>query len=429
MLLLASTIWFPQAWRTGSFSLALMPWLALGLLGFKLFGRVETRVTWIMAGSVFIGYTFLVEDPRSHFYMMYPGAALLAAAGWVELSRWLFLGRRSKLGQRPWAIKLSSLIAVGAAMLLFGAIVVYEGSIFLPTESAFERLEANWDESIWESIFDDLPGPRSYFGYPKREGWKTIGALRAMGEFPGDFRSMNEDFIVPIWYNFGQARSCYTNPAQIFVRAPDIDDSTSEGNYAEVGRVKREGEIRLHIFSSGADPETSPASYTLEAFENAFDRLATPEQYSRQAEPAEDVGTRFGPAIQLEGYELLTPTVAPGETLYIDLYWRALDRPGDNYRAFVHLTDGTNLWGQQDDTPACRLPTSIWRARQRGVGQFRLPVDPLTPPGRYALIVGLYQAETLERLEIVAGVGQPGDDFLWLLDIEVVDKHLNADQF
>jgi hypothetical protein len=63
------------------------------------------------------------------------------------------------------------------------------------------------------------------------------------------------------------------------------------------------------------------------------------------------------------------------------------------------------------------------------VGQFRLPVDPLTPPGRYSLIIGLYQAETLERLEIVAGVGQRGDDFLWLLDIEVIEKQLNADQF
>jgi hypothetical protein len=27
----------------------------------------------------------------------------------------------------------------------------------------------------------------------------------------------------------------------------------------------------------------------------------------------------------------------------------------------------------------------------------------------------------LERLKIISGTGQPGDDFLWLLDIEVVE--------
>jgi hypothetical protein len=53
------------------------------------------------------------------------------------------------------------------------------------------------------------------------------------------------------------------------------------------------------------------------------------------------------------------------------------------------------------------------------MGQFRLPVHPDTPPGRYPLIIGLYQADTLERLKITGGVGQIGDDFLWLGDVEV----------
>jgi len=122
------------------------------------------------------------------------------------------------------------------------------------------------------------------------------------------------------------------------------------------------------------------------------------------------------------GYDLPAATVAPGKTLYVNLYWRALQSPGDNYRAFVHLTDGANLWGQQDDDPACRLPTSIWRTGQRGLGQFRLLIKPETPSGRYPLIIGLYQADTLERLKITGGAGQVGDDFLWLGDVEVVGK-------
>jgi hypothetical protein len=30
-------------------------------------------------------------------------------------------------------------------------------------------------------------------------------------------------------------------------------------------------------------------------------------------------------------------------------------------------------------------------------------------------------ADTLERLKITGGAGKPGDDFLWLQDIEVVE--------
>jgi hypothetical protein len=112
-------------------------------------------------------------------------------------------------------------------------------------------------------------------------------------------------------------------------------------------------------------------------------------------------------------------TIAPGETLHVNLYWQAIAPPGDHYRAFVHLTDGSTLWAQQDEEPACRLPTPIWRAGQRGMGQFRLPVSPDTPPGRYPLIIGLYQTDTLERLPVTAGAGQTGDTFLWLGDVEV----------
>jgi len=51
-----------------------------------------------------------------------------------------------------------------------------------------------------------------------------------------------------------------------------------------------------------------------------------------------------------------------------------------------------------------------------------LPIKRETPPGRYPLIIGLYQADTLERLKITSGAGQVGDDFLWLGDVEVVEK-------
>jgi hypothetical protein len=307
------------------------------------------------------------------------------------------------------------------AILCLAVIILYEATIFLRAESGLDDLRAGWGGSLWETVYDDLPVPREYFGYPKREGWKAIGALRAAGVFPGDFRSVNEDFIIPIWYNYGVARSCYDTPAHYFVRSMDQEPENIVAGYHQVGQIEREGQVRLYIFSAGDEAGDPPSVYNLETFAPDFDRLATPQHFAEQAEPSHPVGTQFGPAIRFSGYDLPTTTVAPGETLRLNLYWQALGPPGDDYRAFAHVTDGTTVWAQQDDNLACRLPTSIWRAGQRGLGQFRLTVKPDTPPGRYPLIIGVYQAGTLERLKITAGVGQMGDDFLWLGDVEVVE--------
>lgn len=412
-----------------------LPLLALGLIGFVIwpalsrkkwseaFTSVEARAAWLMFGAGFIGYVFLVDDPRTHLYIIYPGAALLAGAGWAGgLEGW-------KVGRLKTAIfQFSSIlpvVLVSVMSILIILTVLYEAIIFLQTEPTLDQLRQRWEGLVWQGLYDDLPKAREYFGYPKREGWKAIGALRAQGLFPGDFRSVSEDFIIPIWYNFGQARSCYDTPAQLFVRAPGYDYFIPEPKiqeYSETGWIERENEVRLRIFSAGITATAPPPVYLLETLEPAFDQLATPQRFIQQAEPSRSIMTQFGPVIQFLGYDLPAASVAPGETLYLNLYWHALQPPGENYRAFVHLTDGTNLWGQQDDNPACRLPTSIWRTGQRGLGQFRLPIKPETPPGRYPLIIGLYQADTLQRLKITAGAGKIGDDFLWLGDIEVKKK-------
>lgn len=399
-----------------------LPLLGLGIAGFVIwpglrrqkwgeaFASIEAKAVWLIFGAGFIGYVFLVDDPRTHLYIMYPGAALLAGAGWAALDFRFSLHR--SLIFLLWIIPVC-------------LVILYEATTFLSTESALEQLRQRWEGSMWQVTNESLPKAREYFGYPKREGWKAIGALRAQGLFPGDFRSVNEDFVIPIWYNYGQARSCYDTPAQFFARAPGYDyfiPIPKIQAYGETGWIERESEIRLRIFSANVTTTAPPPIYSLETLETTFDQLATPQHFIQQAEPTRPVMVQFGPAIQFLGYDLPSATVTPGETLYLNLYWQALQPSSDNYRAFAHLTDGTTLWGQQDDDPACRLPTSIWRTGQRGLGQFRLPIKPETPPGRYPLIIGLYQANTLERLKIIAGAGKIGDDFLWLGDIEVSAK-------
>lgn len=422
LLLSLTTLWLPDLWRVGPLNLALLPWLLLVGLSFWQ-ADAPARAAWLMFAGGFIGYGFLVDDPRTHFYIMYPGALLLAGAGWSMLNKRMGAWAHGRIANKSPLLPCSSApLPIIAGLLLAGLIIAYEAALFLPTESTFARLRAQWDGSIWESIYNDIPTPREYFGYPKREGWKAIGALRTRGHFPGDFRSVNEDFVIPIWYNYGQARSCYDTPAQFFVRLQGLETAPISA-YHLTGQIAREGEVRLQIYSAGSAGNESPETtepYTLENLAYQFDQQATPRRFAQQNEPTQPVNTQFGPAMQFVGFDLPTPAVAPGDTLRVNLYWLALDNPGQNYRAFAHLTDGATLWSQQDDTPACRLPTSIWRAGQRGLGQFRLRIPPDMPPGRYPLIIGLYQADTLERLQITAGAGKIGDDFLWLADVEVV---------
>jgi hypothetical protein len=411
-LLLVTTAWLPAMWQVAAVNLAVIPWLALGGVIFFRMKQTANRAALLLFGAPAVGYLFLVEDPRTHLYVLYPGAVIIAGAGWAVLKQWTGAPRR-----------IAATALLTASLLVGAAVVFYLGLIFLQTESAFIRLRAGWEDSIGEFIFDDLPKPRAYFGYPKREGWKAIGALRAEGNFSGDFRSVNEDFIVPIWYNYGEPRSCYDTPAHFFIRLTDLESPPGQTAYPTSGYVTRETETRLEISSR---PGLEPAQvelFAVEAFIDLFDPLATPEQFTRQSIPAQPLRTEFGATIEFVGFDQSTATLTAGETLYLNLYWRALTTLPENYRAFVHLTDGINLWAQQDDFPACRLPTNVWRTGQRSIGQFRLQIAPDTPPGSYPLIIGLYQSDTLERLRITGGnAGQVGDDFLWLGDIEVIPQ-------
>ncbi len=79
--------------------------------------------------------------------------------------------------------------------------------------------------------------------------------------------------------------------------------------------------------------------------------------------------------------------MTPGDTLILWVYWHGVHPSGNVYRAFVHLGENP-VWAQQDDDPACRLPTSLWRAGQGAKGQFRLVVPYEMPIGRYPLTLG-----------------------------------------
>jgi hypothetical protein len=131
----------------------------------------------------------------------------------------------------------------------------------------------------------------------------------------------------------------------------------------------------------------------------------------------------FAGQIELTGYAMDRRRLRPGETLNLTLYWTALDAVPLNYSVFAHVRgEGESLWAGEDAWPQDgAAPTSTWRAGEVVVDTYALTLKADTPPGQYHVEVGLYDGETLERLQVIAEDGRPTDaDFVFLSPIRVV---------
>ena len=117
------------------------------------------------------------------------------------------------------------------------------------------------------------------------------------------------------------------------------------------------------------------------------------------------VGARLGELGELAAVEVVGLGARAGEALPVTLEWRASGPSQARYTAFVHLIDDQEyLWGQHDAEPVGGArPTTSWRAGETIADRHGLPVAVGTPPGRYRLEVGLYQAGTGARLPVVGG--------------------------
>ncbi len=108
----------------------------------------------------------------------------------------------------------------------------------------------------------------------------------------------------------------------------------------------------------------------------------------------------LGDQVQLLGYDLSAEPVAPGDTLTLTLYWRALTKIEEDYTVFVHLLapDGS-MTGQQDNYPVGgTYPTSLWLAGEVVTDVYEITVHADATPDAHRLEVGMYVAETGARL-------------------------------
>jgi hypothetical protein len=108
----------------------------------------------------------------------------------------------------------------------------------------------------------------------------------------------------------------------------------------------------------------------------------------------------FNESMALAGARIEETSVAPGETLSLQLYWSALVPVNEDYTVFVHLLDGAgDLVAQGDGPPAGgRYPTSAWSPGEVVLDTHMLQVPNELASGRYTLVAGLYRVSDGTRL-------------------------------
>lgn len=99
--------------------------------------------------------------------------------------------------------------------------------------------------------------------------------------------------------------------------------------------------------------------------------------------------------------------ISPGQTLEVDLYWRALRKIDVDYVAFIHLlTVGDNrLVAQKDTYPGGgTFPTSAWRPGElfRDTYRVKMPAS-IDGPVLLRVDAGLYLLDSMMRLPLISG--------------------------
>jgi len=145
----------------------------------------------------------------------------------------------------------------------------------------------------------------------------------------------------------------------------------------------------------------------------------------------------FGDRLRLLGYTL-TPQSAPaGETVRVDLYWRALQPLDTNYQTTLGIVDEAGeIWSPKtlnrprdyQDYPA----TTTWPTESYAVDSFELPIIPGTPPGQYSIYAEVFRRDTLQPLpaqvEAEHPTSRPFAAVIAPLDVTRAVRTFNADE-
>ena len=254
----------------------------------------------------------------------------------------------------------------------------------------------------------------------------NFGGLELLGfdQWPSSLRQGESEFLTLYW----QAITAPLPDRQVTLqlRAPDQSVRVLSRGGPVHGTYPTSqweaGEFVADRLALRIPPDTSPGTYTLEAQVDDlpvqpldhFDVQAIARTWTPPT-AQHPMSVTLGNQIMLAGYDVKyqisaqsglsqtsTRNVKPQE-VEIRLYWQALREMNENYTVFVHLADKDGIVRSQKDNAPVNdtYPTSLWQPGEFVTDTYKLPLPPDLPAGDYGIEVGMYLAETGERLQVV----------------------------
>ena len=250
-----------------------------------------------------------------------------------------------------------------------------------------------------------LPLPGQWSPSARREAWRETVAYLAVHARPEDGILIHPDWTrYPFQYYF-------RGPGQTYAVFSSVEGHTDLDGPLTV--ISRRHPVLWLVESH---TELADAQHRVNAWLAARYPLVT-ELYppgliavrayapgyltSRLPENATPAAASFQGGLRLVGYWLpQTRTPAgddlfhpPSAWLHVALYWQATMAAPDDCRPFVHLVDDLGqVWGAALERPNDAfglLPPTRWPAGSTVRADYDVNLNPITPPGRYTLVVGL----------------------------------------
>ncbi len=135
------------------------------------------------------------------------------------------------------------------------------------------------------------------------------------------------------------------------------------------------------------------------------------------------LGVSLADEVLLLGYNMESG-FRPGDGIHLTLFWQCLEEMERDYTVFTHLVDKEgNFWGQKDNEPVDGFyPTEQWQVGEIVRDQYDITISPKAPPGEYQLEVGMYLAETGERLPVLGEGVDQAQRVILLSPVQVVGR-------
>lgn len=137
--------------------------------------------------------------------------------------------------------------------------------------------------------------------------------------------------------------------------------------------------------------------------------------------PERALAVTLGDGIHLDGYDLASGVLSPGDRFSVVLYWQTERALGVDLSVFVHLLDARGQLVIQDDSGPVHgeRPTYSWSPGESIVDPHTLALPDDLEPGVYRLVAGLYDWRTGERLPVAFDGADPATDHVVLSELKV----------